>query len=214
MKKLDLAHIEQQLKHRWEYKYVWKRKQNNLWDSYTSYIYETQDWSDLIPKMAQTVSMYKLDKHELFYYASNRWYNFWSAMAVEQLFIETEGVAPAENSRDNEKDFLIHGIPFDHKTSIFPRGFVENITYAKNNELELLNWLYKHQSKQNRFHLKNRLFIIVHDTNGNHWKLKAELSLIAKSIQDYMKHFEKDQLQKVIFAENQHSFSDIIWIQK
>ncbi|EDM45252.1 hypothetical protein SCB49_05582 [unidentified eubacterium SCB49] len=214
MKKLDLLFIEQQLKHRWDYKYVWKRKQNDLWDAYTSYIYKTQNWEDLIPKMAKTIKEYKLDKHELFYYASNRWYNFWSAMAVEQMFTEIDGITPAINNTDKEKDFFIHKKSFDHKTSIFPKGFGQDINYSKNNKLELITWLYQNQSSQKRFHLKNRLFIIVHNSNGQHWKLKAELSLIKNAIQNYMNSYHEDQLQKVIFAENKIALSDIIWVQK
>jgi hypothetical protein len=214
VKKLDLIHIEQQLKHRWDYKYVWKRKQNNLWDSYTSYIYTTQNWADLIPKIAQTVAEHTLDKHELFYYASNRWYNFWSATAVEQLFTEIAGITPVENSKDREQDFYLKGTPFDHKTSVFPKGFGHDVDYAHANEMELITWLYEHQSSQQRFHLKNRLFVIVHDKNGAHWKIKAALSLIARSIKNYMKSYHEDQLQKVIFADNKTAQSDIIWVQQ
>lgn len=214
MKNLDLSHIEQQLKHRWDYKYIWGKKQNNLWDSYTTYIYTTQNWEDLIPKMAQTVADYKLDKHELFYYASNRWYNFWSAMAVEQLFTEIDGITSVLDSKDREKDFYLHGKPFDHKTSVFPKGFGYDIAYAKANETALIQWLYKNQSTQQRFHLKNRLFVIVHDKNGAHWKLKARLSLIKTAVKNYVSTYHEDQLQKVIFAANKTALSDIIWVQQ
>lgn len=214
MKKLNLIHIEEQLKNRWAYKYVWKRKQNNIWDGYTSYVYSTQNWEDLIPKMAQTVKEHNLDKHELFYYASNRWYNFWSAMAVEQLFTEIEGITPVADSKDREKDFYLYGKAFDHKTSVFPKGFGHDITYAKANELVLIQWLYKNQSSQQRYHLKNRLFVLVHDTNGEHWRLKAELFLIKKAIENYVSSYHEDQLQKVIFADHKTALSDIIWVQQ
>jgi len=214
MNPLNLIHLEEQLKKRWRYKYVWGKKQNNLWDGYTSYIYTTQNWEDLIPKMAKTVADYQLDKHELFYYASNRWYNFWSAMAVEQLFTEIEGITQVADRKDREKDFYLNDIPFDHKTSVFPRGFGRNISYAKANENELIQWLYKHQSSEQRFHLKNRLFVIVHNKNGAHWKLKARLSLIKNAIQDYVNNYDKDQLQKIIFANNKTALSDIIWVQQ
>ncbi len=214
MKKLDLIHIEEQLKHRWAYQYVWLRKQNNLWDGYTSYIYTTQNWEDLIPKMAQTVKTHNLDKHELFYYASNRWYNFWSAMAVEQIFTEIEGVTAVADSKDREKDFYLFGKPFDHKTSVFPRGFGRDLDYTKNNTQELLHWLFENQSSQQRYHLKNRLFVIVHDKNGAHWKLKARLSLIKEAIQNYVSSYHEDQLQKVIFANNKTALSDIIWVEQ
>lgn len=212
VKKLDLTLLESQLKHRWDYKYVWKQKQNNLWDAYTSYIYKTKNWADLIPLMAQTVATHQLDKHALFYYASNRWYNFWSARAVEQIFTEIDGITAVVDSKDREKDFYIHKTAFDHKTSVFPKGFGHGIAYAKNNELELIRWLYEHQSNEQRYHLKNRIFVIVHDANGQHWKLKARLSLIKTAVRNYVSSYHEDQLQKVIFAEDKTALSDIIWV--
>lgn len=212
MKKLDLIFIEQELKKRWDYKYVWGRKQNNIWDKHTSYIYNTQNWEDLIPKIAQTVKQHQLDKHELFYYASNRWYNFWSAMAVEQLFTEIEGIKAVADGKDREKDFYLHGKAFDHKTSVFPKGFGRDLDYAKQNEKELITWLYEHQSSQQRFHLKNRLFVIVHDKNGAHWKLKAELQLINTKIEAYISNYQEENLKKVLFPKAENAFSDIIWV--
>ncbi len=214
MKKLDLIHIELELKKRWDYTYVWGRKQSNLWDGYTSFIYTTAHWEDLIQKIAKTVARHKLDKYELFNYASNRWYNFWSAMAIEQIFTEIEGINPVENTKDREKDFYLHGKAFDHKTSVFPVGFGKDISYVKEHELELITWLYKNQSHQQRFHLNNRLFIIVYDKGGAQWKLKARLSLIKTVIKNYMSGYHEDQLQKVIFAENKTALSDIIWVEQ
>ena len=56
--------------------------------------------------------------------------------------------------------------------------------YAKNNPAELIQWLYSNQSQEGRKHLKNRLFLVLVDKNKEHWKLKAEISLLKK---------EKDQ---------------------
>ena len=211
---LDLDIIENELKHRLEYPYKWYRKQNDIWDKYTNFIYKTETWEALIPKIAATVKAYNLDKKELFYYAINRWYNFWSAMAVEQIFCSCNGIVPEKNSKNRLVDFRIQNIPFDHKTSVFPRGFNQLFEYAKKNPRELIEWLYKNQSSQKRFHTKNRLFIVVHDKTGDHWKLKSEISILKKEINNYISNFDSSQLQKFIFTSQTETFSDIIWINK
>ncbi len=92
--KTDLSKIESELKKRHQYPYNWYRKQNDIWDGYTNFIYNTPQWEDLIDKIAATVKEHQLDKKELFYYAINRWYNFWSAMAVENIFSNCKKITP------------------------------------------------------------------------------------------------------------------------
>ncbi len=211
---IDIEVIETQLKLRLKYPYKWYRKQNNIWDGYTNFIYQTPTWEALIPQMAAVVEKENLDKKELFYYAINRWYNFWSAMAVEYIFSTCDGIVPEKNTKNRLVDFTIQGISFDHKTSVFPKGFNQTINYAKNNPRELIEWLYKNQSKQQRHHFKNRLFIIVYDKNGEHWKLKSELKLMEKEIKNYVSNFSPFQLQKFSFTLENETLSDIIWFEK
>lgn len=172
---LDLEYIESQLKQRWSYTYKWGQKQNDRWDQYTQFIYKTPEWAKLIEVMKLTYEAYGLDKNALFQYAANRWYNFWSAMAIEQIFTQIEGVTPALNHKNRLVDFSCFGIDFDHKTTVFPKAYGKTLNYARNHKKELIKWLYDNQSQQGRKHLKNRLFIVVHEKNGAHWKLKAEL---------------------------------------
>jgi len=212
--KINVEDIEKQLKNRLPYPYQWFRKQNNIWDNYTNFIYNTPTWEVLIPKIAAVVLKYNLDKKELYYYAINRWYNFWSAMAVEHVFSTCDGIVPEKNSKNRLVDFRLQGISFDHKTSVFPKGFNQSFEYAKENPRELIKWLYKNQSSQQRYHLKNRLFIIVYDKTGAHWKLKSEIRLLEKEIKNYVSNFTPAQLQKFIFTLDTETFSDIIWIEK
>lgn len=207
-----LIHIENQLKKRWPYSYKWLRKQNDHWDSYTNFIYKTTDWEELIQAIAQLVQKEKLNKEEAFYYAINRWYNFWSSVAVEEIFCSLPGVIPAENSKDKLVDFSINNIPFDHKTSIFPKGFGKEFAYAKANKTQLMEWLYTQQSSQQRHHLANRLFVVVHNSSGNHWKLKAEISLLYNAISEYVANFDASQLTELNFPNNKKALSDIIWV--
>jgi len=211
---INLEETERQLKYRLKYPYKWYRKQNNIWDGYTNFIYQTPTWEALIPLMATVVEKENLDKKELFYYAINRWYNFWSAMAVEHIFSNCDGIVPEKNTKNRLVDFALQGVSFDHKTSVFPKGFNQTIEYAKNNPRELIEWLYKNQSSQQRHHLKNRLFIVVYDKNGEHWKLKSEINLLKKEIKNYVSNFTPHQLQKFIFTSQTETFSDIIWLEK
>ncbi len=212
--KIDLEKTEIQLKERLSYPYNWYRKQNDIWDNYTNFIYNTATWKALIPLIKQTVETYNLDKKELFYYAINRWYNFWSAMAIEHIFSDCYGVVSEKNSKNRLVDFTIQGISFDHKTSVFPKGFNQSFEYAKTHPKELTQWLYRNQSSQQRHHLKNRLFVIVYDKNGEHWKLKSEIKIIEKAIQKYMSTFTTLQLQKFNFTPENETLSDIIWIER
>lgn len=210
---LELKNIEIELKRRYPYPYKWFRKQNDAWDNYTNFIYHTPDWDTLIRKLAILVETHDFDKQQIFQYAANRWYNFWSARAVEHIFSEMDGIEPVAEKKDSEKDFFLCGIPFDHKTSVFPKQFKKSFAYAQTHKTELIEWLYKNQSTQKRHHFKNRLFIVVYAENGEHWKLKAEIGLLKKSIQKYVAGFNREQLHSLTFANNQQALSDIIWVE-
>ena len=214
MNNLELGNIEIELKKRLPYHYVWGQKQNDLWDNYTNFIYKTQTWEALIEKIKIVIVEKHLNKRQAFNYAANRWFNFWSAQAVEQIFIEIEGIEPVTETKDSEKDFYLFTIPFDHKTSVFPKQFEKSFEYTQNHKPELIEWFYKHQSTQKRFHHKNRLFIVVYAKNGEHWKLKAEITLLENAIEKYVAAFKPEQLHSFTFADEQTTLSDIIWVSK
>ena len=210
----SLQNIESELKKRLQYKYIWGQKQNDIWDFHTNFIYSTLRWEELVFKMKQTAADNNLKKIDLFNYAANRWFNFWSSVAVEEIFCSIPDVKAVANKKDKQKDFFLCGIPFDHKTSVFPRQFKKSYEYAQSNKAELITWLYQNQSIQKRHHLKNRLFIVVFAENGEHWKLKAEISLLKNSIEKYVEGFKPEQLHSFTFVDDQRTLSDIIWVSK
>ncbi len=203
---MDLQRVENELKKRWRYPYSWGRKQSNDWDYITNFIYKTYSFHSLLRKIEN------LDQ-ALKNYALNRWYNFWSAMAVEYIFATHPNVIVNKNKYDKLVDFSINGIPFDHKTTVFPKGFHRSFDYAKHNKTELILWLYKNQSQQGRKHLKNRLFIVLYDPKGEHWKLKAEISYLKNKIDDYVKNFDENNLCRFNLEGNE-ILSDVIWVEK
>ncbi len=201
---MDLERVERELKKRLPYPYRWGRKQSNSWDSDTNFIYRTYSFESLLRKTAPL-------NQELRDYALNRWYNFWSAMAVEDIFASHSNIIANKNVYDKLVDFTIDHIPFDHKTSIFPKGFNQSYEYAINNEKELIQWLYENQSQQGRKHLKNRLFIVLYDSNNQHWKMKSEIMKFKKSIDLYVNNFSTKHLHTFDFGEGK-VYSDILWI--
>ena len=204
---MDLPRVEKELKNRLSYPYRWGRKQSDSWDQNTNFIYTTYSMQTLLRRTENFDS-------DLRDYAFNRWYNFWSAMAAEDIFASHQNVVANKNSYDKLVDFKIENIPFDHKTSIFPKGFNQSYKYAKENGKELIQWLYDNQSQQGRKHLKNRLFIVLYDGKTmQHWKMKSEIMLLKSAIDNYVENFSKKQLHRFDFGEGE-VFSDMIWVTK
>ena len=212
--KYAIEEIQAELEKRLPYKYQWQQKQNDIWDSHTALIYETLQWETLLERMKQAITAENFNKKALFDYAANRWFNFWSSVGVEQVFSELKAVEKVTNSKDSEKDFYLKGIPFDHETSVFPKRFKKGLSYVLRHKRELILGFYEHQSQQKRYHLKNRLFLTVHPSDGAHWKLKANVLKLKTEVIKYVNNFSEAQLQNLIFANGDTALSDIIWIQE
>lgn len=204
---MNLQSLESELKKRLDFPYNWGRKQSDEWDRKTKFIYQTQDFESLENQCKDFDS-------ELRNYAFNRWLNFWSAKAIEQIFTNHPSVRKEENPFSKTVDFYISEIPFDHKSSVFPKQFGKSFDYSLNHKKELIEWLYNNQSQQGRKHLENRLFIVFfNEKNNEHWKMKTELSLIKEKIEDYLRNFSKDNLVS-LNLESREILSDVIWIKK
>lgn len=210
---VNLIEIEKELKKRISYPYKWGRKQNDEFDKLTNFVYRISNFEELLK---ETESKFRNDKeHEnIANYALNRWYNFWSAQAVEKIFCSLPNVKHALDEKDRLVDFTIDGVTFDHKTSVFPKNFPYKIDEAIKKTDELIRWLYKHQSQQQRKHFKNRLFIVLYSSDGEHWQLKAEISWLQERIKKYMQGFNPHYLLKFPLEESNDTLSDVIWAIK
>lgn len=208
--KYSLTEVEIELKKRLIYPYKWGQKQNDNFDKQTNFIYHITLFEDLLKEIDKRFKSEK-DYDLYFNYTINRWYNFWSAYAVENIFCELPNVKPALDSKDKLVDFTIDGVSFDHKTSVYPKNFPYKIEEAIKHTDELIKWLYKNQSQQKRKHLKNRLFVVLHSNDGKHWKLKAEISWLKERIEKYMIGFNPDYLLKFRFEKEEETLSDVIW---
>ena len=208
---MRLSQLEQELKKRFAFTYQWGRPQNNSWDQSTNFIYHTQ-YLDQVLNECKTRFSSKDSPQKWQNYALNRWYNFWSAWAVEKVFGAATEVVAAKNPKDSEKDFFIKGIPFDHKTTVFPKNYPHSINQALENPQDLIRWLYQNQSKENRQHFKNRLFIVLYDSFfQKHWQLKAHLIWLKALVDYYVNHFDPENLIKIELEGHSPIFTDIIW---
>jgi hypothetical protein len=207
---MDISHVEKQLRKRLAYPYRWDRKQNDLFDKKTNFIYQIADFDELLAQIEARFGDHP-DHDTLSNYALNRWYNYWSARAVEELFCLLDRVEPASYNRDRLVDFQLDGITFDHKTSVFPRQYNRTLEYARANPRDLIEWLYANQSQERRKHLKNRLFIVLYSRKGEHWRLKAELSWLQEQIHFYVQNFNPHSLHTFLFERDDTTVSDIIW---
>lgn len=185
---------------------AWGRKQNDSWDQQTNFIYHIYRWHDLQQRIGEFTP-------SLGQYAINRWFNFWSAKAVERIFCELPGVTANLNQYDRLVDFTIMGIKFDHKTSVFPRRYGHTLEFARKNRIHLIKWLYQHQSRQQRYHSANRLFVLLYANDGAHWKLRADISGLRQVIKAYVAGFDSSALAQLTIDDGR-VFSDIVWFVK
>lgn len=187
--------------------YKWGRKQSDDWDRKTKFIYDQWRY-DKIQSTLQELFPKSEAAHN---YACARWYNFWSARAVEAIFAESERVVPAENQKDRLKDFFIDNIPFDHKTTVYPYAFDQPIHIARESPEDLITWLYKNQSQQGRMHWGNRLFLVMHNKRGDNWKLKGRINWLQTLIHQYLQDFKKEQLIEIKSPNGAAVLSDVLW---
>jgi len=211
---MDYERQEKELKKRTELDYFWGRKQDDEFDLHTNFIYKTDSFDALLKKIESAFKdQPKYD--DLKNYALNRWFNFWSAKCVESIFCEHENVKPHLDSFNKFTDFYIENIPFDHKTTVFPKGLNKSVPYAILHKKELIEWLFKNQSQQQRKHHKNRLFIVLvnYQNENEHWKLKSEIHWLKELISAYLFNFDQAKLHRFNF-ENTFISADIIWAIK
>lgn len=211
---MDYKRLEKELNYRTKFKYTWGRKQTDQFDKLTNFIYKTHSFNSLLEKIELHFKE-ETKKEDLKNYALNRWFNFWSAKGVETIFCEHQRVKAHQNSFNKYTDFFIESIPFDHKTTVFPKAFNKTVAHAKKHPEELIMWLYKNQSSQQRQHFKNRLFIVLVNTNNKdeHWKLKAEISWLKQLISTYLLNFNRSKLI-TLSLKDKPIFADIIWAIK
>lgn len=94
------------------------------------------------------------------------------------------------------------------------------INYYKQNPKELMKWLYENQG-EGRFDAANRFYIVLTDSNNiyDSWKLKRNINLLKKEINEKINKFDKNNLTNIEFIWNKdgrkyNSISELLFISK
>jgi hypothetical protein len=208
---LSLHDMETELMKRTAFKYTWGRVQDNAYDDLTRFVYNIERFDTVIAAVKQRFGDHP-DIKALGNYAVNRWYNFTSAKAVEEIFKQHASVTPAAHDKDRFCDFFIQNIPFDLKTTNFPKRCGFTFAHALKHPEDLALWYYEMQSKEQREHYHNRLFLVLHKTLCPHmsWTLKARLSWLQPIVKNYLDNFCESSLIKLRF-NGATAITDILW---
>ena len=174
--------------------------QTNYLDSATRFIYK----SNTIAEIEQYCVQHSVELN----YALHRWYNFNCAKVHEDIFIKF-GAKKEQDAYHKTIDFYLFDIPFDLKTTYFPKAIKDKTKYdltSREGKNNLIAWLYANQSKQGRFHLENRLFIVCENL-----KSKSDFEMIEERIGRFIDCSKQTGFNQVLI-ENKTICSDIIWI--
>lgn len=188
----------------------WGDIQNDRYDNYTKYIYNTTTYDNLVMKTKMICKVYPdLEYDRVFRYALNRRFNHIVSHYAEDVFTSHDIVEDEPDIYNKEIDFYINQIPFDLKMSVFPKWFEKDIDYALEHKEELIERMYKHCSKEKRLHNGNKIFIVCYSSDWNHNQVKGNLEWITEAIDKYIADYDEWNL-----TIQDNSLSDIIFIVK
>ena len=182
----EIERIAQQLA-RVEGVVSWGRIQNDAWDRHCAFIFRIRSVERIEERASQIARTSGLDLEEFVTYTLRRWFCFWGAQVAELLFLTHPNVI-AGPPRDREVDFTIDGVPFDLKTSEVPNALAGMLADPIAHASTVAAWLYRHQSRERRFHLANRLFLVLHDPSApaEAWRLRGNVTALRSSINGFL----------------------------
>ncbi len=201
---LNLNQLEKELRKRLSRPEIWHYKYLPQFEEQIEFVYQ-------IPKFSEVESKLHTLPREVRQYGLNRWYNYWSLQAIYQIFAEHPKVK--RPARESEKGDLltIQYTDFLIKPLVFPAAFSRTLRYAIGHKEELLYWLYRKFIYRPQRSGQNAIFLIFYHRNGEHWKLKAQLSNIRNTIHSYLNSFDLYRLHRIHFPDNRFFYSDVLW---
>ena len=167
----------------------WLIKQTNDLDSKTGHIYHCKTLADLT-EFAKKLSLTESESN----YATHRWRNFKRHEAWQSLILENVPETRIENDRHHKTiDFIIHtetgDVAFDLKVTRYPKSASEGLSNQ-----QLAEWFFSHQSREGRFHLANRFFVVgqPEDALYNLSLARETISLFARDMRSFRYFVEHD----------------------
>ena len=178
----------------------WGRVQSDEWDRASRFIYTIHTLDELRRETKRVAAEMGLPLHDFGRYVIRRWYNFHTHQAALDVILAHPHTHPEPDPFHHTVDFYLDGEGFDLKLTELPRAFGHDIVYARAHLRELARWLYVHQSAQGRWHIANRLFVVLHDaTNPDHtWELRRDFGRLKHAIQAFL---DEPHMMRVEFAD-------------
>jgi hypothetical protein len=166
----------------------WGRAQGDHWDRLSNFVYRVKTLRGVQRQARAKAQAEGLNVESFEAYTVRRWFNHHTHDQILQMFLAHPEVEPEENRQHQTVDFYLRGIPLDLKISRFPQAYPESIEYAQQNPHHLALWQYQHQSKQGRYHVGNRLFIVLHHATQPEltWQLRRDFETLKKLIEDFL----------------------------
>ena len=160
---------------------TWRVKQTDELDNKTNHIYNCQTLADL-----EYFSKIRFLTEDESGYAAHRWRNFKRHEAWLALIFEiVPGVSRPSKAFHKTQDFFISSngerIPFDLKVTRYPKTAPSNLA-----DSALAEWFYENQSKQGRFHMANRFFIV-----GDPEAILYDIDIARASIEAFAKQMSR-----------------------
>ncbi len=204
-----MVNLESELRESLKYIEANWQMQNNFNDYKSNFIYKVNSLKDVFVGAKENNIDYR--------YAIHRWYNFHTSIQCEKKFVEF-GARKESDYRNKEIDIYINEVPFDVKLTVYPK-VLNNHPYDLSTRIgknKMIEWMYSHQSQQQRKHLANRLFIVCDGkTQYDSLCLKSDFSQIRKKINEYMENVKANGFNELKITDNGKEYvvqSDIIYI--
>ena len=176
----------------------WQRQNNEL-DRSSKFVYDIDNLDDVL----NICKAKNVDTN----YALHRWYNFNCSRIHEGFFLQN-GAIKEQNTKHLTIDFYLNRVPFDLKTSVYPKKFTSNVDLSKREyKNELIRWFYKNQSTEIRQHYENRLFLVCENLAS-----KSNFELIEEKIKAFLEYSNINGFN-AIEINNRMIFSDVIWVK-
>lgn len=133
---------------------------------------QNKEYDDKLKKVCNIFDEYSLadfkkrisvfDPEQIQYYL-RRWFILRCAECDEYLFYLNHGVSHNQNRYDKKWDIKIDDVvQFDVKSTVIPRCFRYYYESVLVNPQGMVEFYYDYQSKSERYHWQNRLFIVHH----------------------------------------------------
>jgi hypothetical protein len=166
----------------------WQRTQDDDWDRASRFIYATDTLYHLRRETRRVAAEQELPLPDFGGYVLHRWYNYYTHQAALEQILDHPRTRPEKDPFHHTVDFYLDGVGFDLKLTRFPERYPHDLAHARAHPSELARWLYARQSREGRYHLANRLFVVLYDAvdPSRTWELRRDFDRLDQAISAFL----------------------------